>query len=352
LELGRATYAKKQGAQAQWPMTFLVVIGASAGGVHALLRLAEALPRNFPAPVCVVQHVGNHPSLLPELLSFRGDLPAVHPTEGELLRAGTIYVAPPDHHVLVEGPRLKVTHGPRENHSRPAIDPLFRSAAATWGARVIGVVLTGQLDDGAAGLKTVKECGGITIVQDPASAAQPEMPLAALAATTVDHCVTLEELAPLLQRLVATRAPAEGTPAPEHVATELAIMQGDDRVDTLATIADPSTLTCPDCSGTLWEVRDRKPLRYRCHTGHAFTAGTLAHAQQEGAEGALWSAVRALRERALLHRRLASIAAATGEAEQAAAGERQAARLDQQVQELRAMAQAEDEVREEAGAAQ
>jgi two-component system, chemotaxis family, protein-glutamate methylesterase/glutaminase len=317
----------------------LVVIGASAGGVSALLEISSQLPRFFAAPVCIVQHVGNNPSLLPELLRYRGANHAMHVEEGQRLTTGTLHVAPPDHHVLVEREVLRLSHGPKENHARPAIDPTFRSAALTWGPRVIGVILTGQMDDGAAGLKAVHECGGVTIVQDPASAEEPEMPRSALASVTVDHCVPLADIVPLLQRLVGSRAPPASVPVPDDIVREVAMNRGDKSMEHLYAIATPSPLTCPDCGGGLWEMRNAKPLRYRCHTGHAYTEISLRRAQQDSAEHALWSTVRSLRERELLLRRVAAIASATGEPAQAAAGLVQADRLRDQIRTLVGMAE-------------
>jgi two-component system, chemotaxis family, protein-glutamate methylesterase/glutaminase len=317
------------------PFDNLVVIGASAGGVHALLEIAEKLPPQFPAPVCIVQHIGSNPSILPELLRHRGPNPARHIEDGQPLEAGMLHVAPPDRHVLVVGDRLRLTQGPKENHVRPAIDPLFRSAALAYGPDVIGVILTGQLDDGTAGLKSIKECGGVAIVQDPMTATEPEMPASALAHVDVDHCVALADVASLLARLVRRPQQAEERPpAPEHVAREVAINQGEASVEQLKDIAIPSSLTCPDCGGSLWEMKDTRPLRYRCHTGHAFSGLSLAHAQKDASEQALWNSVRALREREMLLRRVASISAAMGDAAQAAAGQQQAERLRQQADAL------------------
>jgi two-component system chemotaxis response regulator CheB len=266
--------------------------------------------------------------------------------DGQRLTSGTLHVAPPDRHMLLEGDVLRLTHGPKENHARPAIDPLFRSAALSWGPRVIGVILTGQMDDGAAGLKAIHECGGVTIVQDPATAVEPEMPRNALAAVPADHCVPLAEIAPLLHRLVGTRSPPAQKPVPEHVVREVAINRGEATVENLAAIAAPSSLTCPDCGGSLWEVKDAKPLRYRCHTGHAYSVVSLGRAQQEGAELALRNGVRALRERELLLRRVAAIAESTGDAQQAAAGRAQADRLQAQIRNLVDMVDARAEGRE------
>lgn len=312
----------------------LVVIGASAGGISALLEISRGLPPSFPAPVAIVQHVGGHPSLLPELLRYHGSNPAVHPEEGQHLAPGTLHVAPPDHHMLVDGDRLRLTRGPKENHARPAIDPLFRTAALSWGSRVIGVILTGQLDDGVAGLKAIKDCGGIAVVQDPSTAVESEMPRSALANVAVDHCVPLDGIAPLLVRLTAGgRATLPHAP-PEGLIREVAINRGGIDMENLTAIADPSPLTCPDCSGALFEIRDTQPLRYRCHTGHAFTALSLARAQADMAESSVWNGVRALREREMLLRRLANIATVAGDPAQAAAGHAQADRLRQQVFDL------------------
>ena len=297
----------------------LVVIGASAGGVNALLEIAGQLPRFFPAPVCIVLHVGSNPSLLPELLRSRGPNHAMHAEDGQQLTCGTLHIAPPDRHMLVLGDRLRLTRGPKENHARPAIDPLFRSAAVTHGTAAIGVVLTGQLDDGSAGLRAIKDCGGIAIVQDPSTAAEAEMPRSAMDNVEVDHCVPLQGIAALLQRLVGAVRPPTQSGVPEHVVREVAINRGDASVEDLKTIASPSSLSCPDCGGSLWEMKGSPPLRYRCHTGHAFSCLSLARAQRDGSEQAIWSTVRALREREMLLRRMAKVSLAVGDEAQAEA---------------------------------
>jgi len=181
----------------------LVVVGASAGAVPVLRGLATQLPADFPAAVLVVLHVGAHHSVLPELLKDRGALRARHALDGQVLQPGAIEIAPPDEHMLVEGNCIRLRHGPKEHHARPAIDPLFRSAALAQGPRVIGVLLSGRLDDGTAGLGAIKHCGGLVMVQDPDDAEHPEMPRSALAHVAVDCCVPGSELAPTLQRLVA-----------------------------------------------------------------------------------------------------------------------------------------------------
>lgn len=316
------------------PTGRLVVVGASAGGVSALLELASTLPAGFSAPLCVVQHVGANPSILPELLSARGPHPAVHARDRQLLTPGVIHVAPPDHHMLVEGRFLRLVRGPRENHTRPAIDPLFRSAALAWGPFVIGVVLSGTMDDGSAGLVAIKQRGGLAIVQDPAAAVEPAMPQNALDRLDVDYCVQVGELGELLARLVEQPAPPE-RPAADALRREVDINRGEDLLENLEAIAQPAGLSCPDCGGGLWEVKDSPQLRYRCHTGHAFSAGSLERAQADAGETALRGGVRALQERAILLRRMAAVAQATGDGAQAEAARREADQLQEQVRELR-----------------
>lgn len=312
----------------------LVVLGASAGGVSALMHLVQTLPAGFPAPLCIVLHVGANHSVLPELLAAKGPHPAVHARDRQLLTPGVIHIAPPDHHMLVEGRFLRLTRGPRENHTRPAVDPLFRSAALAWGPRVIGVILTGQLDDGTAGLAAIKKCGGTAVVQDPATAEEPSMPQNALAYVDVDYIVALDDMPALLSRLVKQPSSPE-VPPPDAVQREVAINRGEDLVDNLGRIAEPAGIACPDCGGGLWEVKASEQLRYRCHTGHAFGARALERAQAEAGEEALRGSVRALQERELLLRRMASVADATGDTGQAGAARRQADRLQAQVRELR-----------------
>ena len=314
----------------------LVVIGASMGGVEALLELAAALPADFAAPIAVVLHIGSHPSILPELLARAGPLRAVHATSGERLRPGTIYVAPPDHHMVLDDGKVRLSRGPRENHARPAIDPLFRSAALAWGPRAIGVVLTGELDDGTAGLEAIKVCGGTTVVQDPGDAVASSMPASALAHVEIDHCVALSDCASLLIRLASAPAPAvpQGEQAPIALVREQAIFNGEASMDKLTEIAIPSQLTCPECGGSLSELKDSRPLRYRCHTGHGYTAKSLASAQAEQTDHALQASLRALKEREHLLLRLATVAKNIGDAEQARAGQQQAARVHEQAQQL------------------
>jgi two-component system chemotaxis response regulator CheB len=287
-----------------------IVIGASAGGVQALTSLVADLPEGLPAAVFIVLHIPtNAPSLLPGILSRESKLPVAHATEGEPITRGRIYVAPPDHHLLMENDRVKLVRGPKENLHRPSIDTLFRSAARWAGPRVIGVVLTGARDDGKVGMRAIKQRGGITIVQDPSEAAFPSMPLSVMQVIRVDYSIPLREIAPLLERLSHRPAEEEGKyPVPDQVEIEARIaeqeMEGDELIASVERLGRISKLTCPDCNGALWEIEDQDILRYRCHVGHAYSAEALNEGQSEQLEMALWSAVRALEEQMVLARRI------------------------------------------------
>jgi two-component system chemotaxis response regulator CheB len=283
----------------------IVVIGASSGGVSALQRLAADLPPSFPAVVLIVLHIGANRSLLPKLLAAAGPNPAVHAQDGEKLRLGQLTVAPPDHHLLVNDGSLRLTRGPKENFARPAIDPLFRSAALSYGPRVIGVVLTGGLDDGTAGLQAVKQCGGLAVIQDPTTAFAPSMPASALEFVAVDHCLPIESMGKRLAELVTQHSPAATKPPPE-LRHEHAPQAGTvNAMEDLKSIATASAIVCPECGGGLYEINQAKPPRFRCHTGHAYTLRSLEYAMNETTEDAVWSAVRALQERAAVTRRIA-----------------------------------------------
>ncbi|MDM0009524.1 chemotaxis protein CheB [Variovorax sp. J22G73] len=295
------------------PLRRAVFIGASAGGVFAILELAAALRANFPVPMFFVQHIGAHRSEIALLMNARGPNFAVEARDGDLPAAGSIHVAPPDHHMLLEGGLIRVVRGPKEHHARPAIDPLFRSAALELGVGAIGVVLTGMLDDGSAGLRAIKDCGGTAVVQDPDDAFEPSMPRAALAVVRADHVVPMADMAALLLALALANethdaAGGQGGPAPsDALRGEHAVGEGEGAMQTLKRIATPSTFSCPDCGGVLFELEDKHPVRYRCHTGHAFSLRSLAATQEQATDAALWSALRALQEKEALLRRLACL---------------------------------------------
>lgn len=286
----------------------LVVIGTSAGGIEALRELVAKLPKDFPAPVCIVVHTSpQSPGVLDAILSRAGALPATNARDRDRLRPGHVYVAPPDCHLVVEPGVLRVKKGPRENRFRPAIDPLFRSAAQIFGPSAIGVILTGNLDDGAAGLWAIKQLGGTAIVQDPADALFPDMPRNALAAVAADHVVPLAAVAPLLVRLVSEAPCEEAAVSPtaasvsRTVDIEVKIAMEHNAIESgLEEIGQPSNYACPDCHGVLLQLKEGGRTRFRCHTGHAYSMESLLAAVGEGIEASLWNAIRALEEGALL----------------------------------------------------
>jgi two-component system chemotaxis response regulator CheB len=288
------------------PAHDLVVIGASAGGVEALREIARQLPQGFPAAVLAVVHFpSDGTSMLPLILARRGPLPAVHAEDGAEIRPGTIYVAPPDRHLLVEEGRLRLSRGPRENGHRPAVDPLFRSAALAYGPRVVAVVLSGNLDDGAAGLAAVRRHGGATVAQDPADALYPGMPRAAVEAGVAEHVVPLAGLPALLVELANTR-PGEGHPVDDTLDRYENAVTGMRQLPVLGEPpGEPAGLVCPECKGSLFEIRDGGVVRYRCRVGHSFGSETLLEKQTEQVEEALWTALQVLNERASLSRRTA-----------------------------------------------
>jgi two-component system chemotaxis response regulator CheB len=287
-----------------------IVVGASAGGVQALSRLVADLPADLPAAVFIVLHIPtNWPSLLPEILARESRLPVNHARNAERITPGRIYVAPPDQHLLIEGPHLKLVHGPKENLHRPSIDALFRSAARWAGPRVIGVVLTGARDDGTAGMRAIKQQGGLAIVQDPIEAAFPSMPTSVMQNIRVDYSESLREIGPLLSKLCRLSAEEEGSyPMAEEVELEAKIagqeMESEELIASVDQLGKVSKLTCPECQGALWEIHDEQLLRFRCHVGHAFAAESLSDGQSARLEMALWSAVRALEEQMILAKRI------------------------------------------------
>ena len=277
----------------------VVVVGASAGGFAAIKALAAELPAGFPAAVFAVLHVApNFPARawvasLDRLSAIRWKVGV----DGERFVPGTAYVAPPDAHMLVKERTILITKGAHENRYRPGIDPLFRSAAVSHGSGVIGVVLTGMLDDGTSGLEAVARCGGVTVVQDPADAAFPQMPQSALEHVDVQHRVKLAELGALLERLVRTPV-AKRRRAPDDVAIEALIAERVvSDVHAADTLGDQVPYNCPDCGGVLWQMSKPSVLRYRCHVGHAFTAASLFETQSQKIEETLWVTLRMLEER-------------------------------------------------------
>lgn len=289
----------------------VIVIGTSAGGLKALGAILGALPADMDAVFFIVQHLAaDKPSILPQILTDVGSLPASHPADGEAIQTGRIYVAPPDYHLLVNQGSMRVLRGPQENGFRPAIDALFRSAARAYGTRVIGVVLTGYLDDGTVGLQAIKKRGGVAIVQDPKEAEYPSMAKSALHFVKVDYCLPLAEIPDLLVRL--SKEPAaneEAYPMTKEIEIESNIaeqqMNTQEFLENVEAIGTRTTYTCPECNGSLWQIGKGEPIRFRCHTGHSFTANVFLAEQTQNLENALWSAVRTMEEKVTFSRQMA-----------------------------------------------
>lgn len=288
----------------------VVVIGASSGGTPPIEALLQGLGADLPATVLIVRHIPPYADdRLPAAFSRGCPLPVALAGDGAPLEPGLVLVAPADRHLLVDADRVRLSRGPRENRTRPAIDPLFRSAALSHGPRAIGVVLSGRLDDGTAGLLALKQSGGIAVVQDPDDARCPDMPESALRHVAVDHCLPATEIGPLLTQLVRADGPPEEVVVPEELTSlwrrEIDVLRrstGD--IATAQMLGEVVPASCPECGGPLWQLEDGIP-RYRCHTGHAFTGRHLSEGLGEAAEQALWAALRALEERARMLRRLA-----------------------------------------------
>jgi two-component system chemotaxis response regulator CheB len=286
----------------------IVVIGASAGGMEALKKLVSQLPANFPAAVFIVWHVASgYPSVLPEILQRVCPLPIKHAIDKEAIAPGRIYVAPPDSHLVVEPGYVNLTHGPKENRFRPSVDVLFRSAAVAYGSQVIGIVLTGFLDDGASGLYAVKEQGGKAVVQDPLDALHSSMPIQAMKAVAVDYCVPIAEMAALLVRLTKeVFQEKRGNPVLEQMKIEVKVAREDNAFESgIMKLGKLSPYTCPECHGVLLQLHEGNLIRFRCHTGHAYSLNSLLLEVTESIETSLWSTLRGIEESQLLMRHMA-----------------------------------------------
>lgn len=285
----------------------LIVIGASAGGVEALSELVRYLPADLPAAILIVIHIPVHgKSVMPMILNRAGALLAVHPQDGQPIQPGQIYVAPTNHHLLVKHNTIHLPLGPKENGHRPAIDPLFRTAARYYGPRVVGVILSGTLDDGTAGLLAVKQQGGVALVQDPQEALYGAMPRSAIANIAVDHVLTLSGIAARLVQLAQEPVKASPQPVPDLMEVEAGMAELDiDALQRNERPGQPSGFASPDCGGALWELKDSQVIRFRCRVGHAYSTESLLAQQEEALDVALWSGLRALEEQADLAHRMA-----------------------------------------------
>lgn len=300
----------------------IIVVGSSAGGVEALKEVAAALPADLPAAVFAVLHQSpDAPGMLGKILDRAGPIPAGMACHNEPIERGRIYVAPPDHHLLIKDGRMVLGRGPRENRARPSIDATFRSASVAYGPRVVGVILTGYLDDGASGIAAVERCGGITVIQDPKDASYPDMPESALRALKAgrgpDHLVPLAEIGALLDRLAHTER-GEAVEPPRDIVIEANIAErAMSDIPAEEALGDQVPAGCPECGGPLWEVEEDRVKRFRCHVGHAYTERALVADQDDAVERALWVALRTLEERANM---LESMARREHEAGRSASG--------------------------------
>lgn len=287
------------------PKRNIIVIGASAGGFDAFRRVVADLPPDFQASVFIVWHMAPHiRGVLPNVLNRENSIYAAHAFDGEPIEPGRIYIAPPDRHMIIEDGIIRITKGPKENRFRPAVDPLFRSAAYSYDNRVIGVVISGALDDGTAGLWTIKHRGGIAVAQDPLDAEVPSMPENAIREVEVDHIVPVSEMAALLVKLCSEEPEAPPTPSPaedEKTSLEIRIAAEDSAFESgVMNLGNLTPFTCPECHGVLSKITDGDRARYRCHTGHAFSSDALLASVTENIEESLWSAIRGVEESIML----------------------------------------------------
>jgi two-component system, chemotaxis family, protein-glutamate methylesterase/glutaminase len=281
----------------------IIVAGASLGGLDALTKLVSGLPADLKAAVFVVMHVTPQgPSHLAERLDAAGELPAAPAEDGETIRPGRIYVAVPDRHLMLEGERVRLSRGPRESHARPSVDVLFRSAAHFAGPRVIGIVLTGMLDDGTAGLWAIKDRGGIALVQSPAEAAYPSMPLNALRYVKADYSLKVAEMPSVLRALTLEQIQGTAMTTPnDKLEIENRISLADNALEIgVRDLGSPSFFTCPECHGSMVAIQEGPIRRFKCHTGHGFTEGSLSERAMPRIEDSLWGALAQLEERAVL----------------------------------------------------
>lgn len=278
----------------------VIVIGTSAGGLSALKKLIGQLPKDFSLPILVVRHVSPDATgnVVLDELNKLNTIQCQHAKNGGSLKPGHLYLAPSDHHLLIdEHLKMLVTKGAHENRSRPAIDPLFRSAAVAFGAGVIGILLTGYLDDGTAGMKAIHRCGGICIVQDPKDAEYPEMPWNALNNVEVDYCIPVDEMGETLEKIISSKVKVS-KPIPEDILIEAKIAE---RVlsdlPSVNKLGEQVPFNCPGCGGVLWQVGKDTDMRFRCHTGHSYTAAYLLAEQTNKIEETMWTALRMFEER-------------------------------------------------------
>jgi two-component system chemotaxis response regulator CheB len=317
----------------------IIVIGGSSGALEAVRTIVAGLPSDLSAAIFVAIHISpDAAGGTDRVLSKVARMPARYPEDHESIQASHIYIAPPDRHLLIDSGRIRLTRGPRENGFRPAVDPLFRTAAAGFGARVIGVILSGGRDDGSAGLEAIKAAGGTAIVQEPAEAVVPSMPSSAIRRLRVDHVLSANDMAALLTRLVSkrTRGKTRGkAPVKARAGKDVAEVGAHD-IHHADRMGPPSPFTCPDCGGVLWQSNDKDPL-FHCHVGHRYSMDSLELLQTDNLEQAMWTAVRALEESSELRRRMAKRARDRGMTAIGAGYEEQALESEQRATLIRSV---------------
>jgi len=302
----------------------IVVIGCSAGGVEALPRIIQQFPPDFEAAILIAQHLApTHTPYLVTILQRSSRLPLEWAEQGAPVKPGHIVVTPPDLHLVLSDGHIGLTRGARENYARPSINKLFRSAAAEYGNRVIGVLLTGMLEDGVAGLQAIRDAGGFVIVQDPRDAAYPELPSRALQALEPDRTLPIDAIGAAI--IAASRDDVTVAPPPPHVAIEAELDRRFHAEPSDMKLLGPQTaLSCPECRGPMWQLGDERLRRFRCYLGHVVTANEMLVASADDVESALWSAVRALNDHAMTLETLAADATRIGNGESAEAYSRRA----------------------------
>ncbi|MFA6212078.1 MAG: chemotaxis protein CheB [Candidatus Obscuribacterales bacterium] len=326
----------------------VIVVGSSAGGVEALSLLLGGLPDDLPAAVFVVQQTPGHsPSELAKMLNERSKLLVAIPENGETFLPRRVYLAPPNQHLIVKRGTVCLGNGPKENRSRPAIDVLFRTAAHAYDSHVIGVILSGVLNDGTAGMMSIKTHGGTSIVQDPDEAVFDGMPRSAIAFTKVDHILKAAEIGPVLGSLVAQKLQEKGetTTMPEYRDQADVGEVGGPGIDNVAPYA-PSAQTCPSCGGAVWQIQEQSLTLFKCHTGHSYTAELMLEEQSEAVDAAAWKLLRSIDENIHLRKKLATWARTTGRIEEAEFHEMQAVDAEKQSQTFRSLILSNDKGRD------
>jgi two-component system chemotaxis response regulator CheB len=313
----------------------IVVIGGSSGGLETIRTILSVIPGGFSGSIFVVLHSSpESPGILDHILGRGSMLPVAYAVDLEPIRQGHVYIAPPDRHLLVKRDHVRVTRGPRENRFRPAVDPLFRTAAVSHGQRVIAVVVSGGQDDGAVGLRIVKDRGGIAVVQDPLEALAPGMPQAAMNHVTVDFVADADEIGGIIAKLTGETIEIQEHAMEDRETRDIAEM-GSDAIHNRSVPGTPSPITCPECGGALWESHDDELLQYQCHVGHRYSGESLLSAQSEALDHALWAGLRALEENSELRRRMANHARDRGMIAIAGGYDQQAAESEERAQVIR-----------------